>query len=135
MQGAVDSITITIDAADVLDELSRLAHGPAPVVPEFEGVLLASFAATQGHVHVITGALKASGHPDSSFDGETWSGSLLYARHPGIYELARGNKPTANHPEGDHFFFDPPEGSEYFRDRYEDVFYDWLGATGHGFRG
>ena len=130
-----DYIRVEIDAADVLHELDRLAAGPAPVVELFEGVLLESYTATQTRVHVITGALKASGHPDSSFDGETWSGTLDYARHPGIFELARGDSPTANHPEGGHFFFDPPEGSEYFRRAYEDVFYDWLGATGHGFAG
>jgi hypothetical protein len=129
-----DYIRIEIDAEDVLHELDRLAAGPTPVVEDFEGVLLSSFLATQAHVHVITGELKASGKPDSSFDGEVWSGSLTYLRYPGIYELARGDSPTLNHPEGGHFFFDPPEGSEIYRQRYEDVFYDWLGATGHGFK-
>lgn len=130
-----DYVRIEIDASDVLHELDRLAAGPAPVVENFEAILLSSFLATQGHVHVITGKLKASGHPDSSFDGEVWSGSLLYDRHPGIFELARGDTPTLNHPEGGHFFFDPPEGSESYRRAYEGVFFDWLGETGHGFAG
>jgi hypothetical protein len=125
------SVTIIIDAHDVLGELDRLAKGPTPVVEDFEGVLLSSFSATQAHVHVITGGLKASGVPSSSFDGAVWSGTLSYARHPGIYELARGDMPTQNHPEGSHFFFDPPEGSETFRQAYEEVFYTFLRA-GHG---
>lgn len=128
----MDHIEVEVDAAAVLAELDRLA-GP-PDVEKFEGILLSSFAATQEHVHVITGALKASGHPDSYFDGETWSGNLLYARHPGIYELARGDKPTQNHPEGDHFFFDPPEGSDVYRQLYEQAVLEHLGH-GHGFEG
>lgn len=131
----MDSVTIEIDARDVLHELGRLARGPVTVVEDFEAVLLRSFVATQAHVHVITGGLKGSGTPSSSFTGEVWEGTLSYARHPGIYELARGNTPTQNHPEGDHFFFDPPEGSEEFRQAYENVFYDFLGKSGHGFKG
>lgn len=125
-------VRIEVDWDGIPAELDRLAAGPLPFVPEFESVLLGSFGVTQGHVHVITGALKASGHPSSEFDGEVWRSTIAYARYPGIFELARGNMPTENHPEGSHFFFDPPEGSEYWRHRYEDVFYHFLGATGHG---
>jgi hypothetical protein len=126
------SVHFFVDDEDVLHELDRLAAGPSPVVEDFESVLLGSFVATEIHVHVITGKLKASGAPDSSFDGATWRGTISYARYPGIFELARGNMPTANHPEGSHFFFEPPEGSDTYRKAYEDVFYSWLGATGHG---
>jgi len=34
------------------------------------------------------GYLKASGHPESHFDGEEWTGEIDFARHPGIFELA-----------------------------------------------
>lgn len=130
-----DYIHIEIDAADVLAELTRLSSPPAEAYAKLEGILLSSFAATQAHVHVITGFLKASGHPSSEVSGDEWSGTLSYARYPGIYELARGDKPTQNHPEGGHFFFDPPEGDDAYRHMYEQVMLDWLGATGHGFPG
>ena len=130
-----DYIRVEIDAADVLHELDRLSHFPAETVMAFEAVLMSSFAATQAHVHVITGALKESGRPSTEVTEDSWEGTLSYARYPGIYELARGNTPTANHPGGGHFFFDPPEGSEAYRQAYEDIILGWLGASGHGIEG
>lgn len=96
-----------MNARDAIHELDRLAGGPHSVVPEFESILLGSFAAVEAKVHVLSGQLKASGHPSSTFDGDTWSGTLSFARHPGIFELARHDHPTLNHPEGGHFFFEP----------------------------
>lgn len=89
-------------------ELDRLAVGPVgETVLAMEAALMAGYVTTEARVHVITGYLKASGHPSSSFDGEQWEGEIDFARYPGIYELARGNSPTLNHPEGGHYFFDP----------------------------
>ncbi len=111
----MSSVRFTMDARDATRELDRLAGGPHSVVPQFESILLGSFAAVEARVHVITGALKASGHPSSEFDGIRWEGTLHFARHPGIFELARGDQPTLNHPEGEHGFFDPAydTGAEY----------------------
>lgn len=100
------SFYVDVDMSDVIQELDRLARGPGAGETTFrlEAILVSAFAATQEQVHVITGALKGSGHPTSQFDGETWTGEISYARHPGIFELARGNHPTKNHPEGGHYF-------------------------------
>ncbi len=114
---------VEVDASDALGELERLARGPTPVVGHFESVLLESFTAVLARVHVITGRLKGSGHPSSEFDGDRWSGTIHFARHPGIYELARHDQPTMNHPEGGHFFFEPAYETEH---AYEEVFYDFL---------
>jgi len=89
-------------------ELDRLAAGPAgETVVAMESALMNGFIVTEARVHVITGFLKASGHPSSSFDGQQWEGEIDFARYPGIFELARGNMPTKNHPEGGHYFFEP----------------------------
>jgi hypothetical protein len=96
-----------VDQADVLAELTRLGHPP---YFRLESVLATTFTITEARVHVISGALLASGHTSSSLADDLWTGTLSYARYPGIFELARGNKmPTKNHPDGGHFFFDPVE--------------------------
>ena len=59
---------------------------------------MAGFATSEGRVHVITGALKASMHPSSSLGAGDWEGTMSAARYPGIFELARGNRPTKYHP-------------------------------------
>lgn len=121
-------VRVTVDAHDAIHELDRLARGPTPIVGRFEGVLLESFAWTQADVHVDTGYLKASGHPVSSFDGVRWTGTLEYARHPGIFELARGNQPSLTHPEGGHYFFN----RAYFTaDAYEHIMEDFLDGGHH----
>jgi hypothetical protein len=101
------TVSFTADFSRVIREIDRLAHGPGADGTTFrlEGIMLQNFQQTQGDVHIITGYLKSSGHPSSSFDGEVWEGTIHYARRPGIFELARGNKPTLNHPEGGHYFF------------------------------
>lgn len=106
-----------------LREIDRLARGPGPVVSHFESILMTSFGETQGAVHVLTGHLKASGHPSSTFDGDRWEGTIHYARHPGIFELARHDQPTLNHPEGGHYFL---EAGYHTTSAYERVFYDFL---------
>jgi hypothetical protein len=102
------SVSFTVDFSQVIRELDRLGSGPGHGGTTFrlEGIMLANFQETQQAVHVITGHLKAEGHPSSSFDGDKWEGTISYPRKPGIFELARGNRPTQNHPEGGHYFFE-----------------------------
>lgn len=89
-------------------ELDRLAAWPATeTLLAMETALVTGAIITEGRVHVITGFLKASGTTRSSASFDGWEGEIDYARYPGIYELARGNHPTRNHPEGGHYFFDP----------------------------
>jgi hypothetical protein len=103
------TFSVEVHADEVIHELDRLARGPGagPTTFRLEAIMLGAFTATQERVHVITGVLKGSGHPSSAFDGETWTGEIGYVRHPGIFELARGNRPTVNHPEGEHYFLGP----------------------------
>lgn len=102
-------IKFSVDFSEAIREIERLARGPGADGSTFhlERVFLEGFTRTQERVHVITGHLKASGHPETSLDSDVWSGTVHYARHPGIFELARKNKPTLNHPEGEHGFYDP----------------------------
>jgi hypothetical protein len=90
---------------DVLAELDRLAKGPDPM--DFEAELLQGMLTVSHQVHIITGYLLGSGHPESEFSAGEWKGEIDFARYPGIYELALGNTPSKYHPEGGHFFFDP----------------------------
>jgi len=101
------SVRFEVDFSQVIRELDRLSRGPGSDGTTFrlEGVMLRNFMETQEDVHVITGYLKSSGHPTSSFDGDRWEGTIRYARRPGIFELARHDQPTKNHPEGGHYFF------------------------------
>jgi hypothetical protein len=103
------TIKVTVDFHDVIEELDRLGRGPGAgkTTMALESILATSFSAVLAKVHVLSGGLKASGHPSSEFDGDRWVGTIHFARHPGIFELARGNAPTLNHPEGGHYFFDP----------------------------
>lgn len=101
------SVRIEVDLGRIPRELERLEHPP---VIELEGVLATTFSITQGRVHVITGKLKASGRPSSTYVEDVWEGTLSYDRIPGIFELARGPKPSEHHhPPDTHFFFDPVE--------------------------
>jgi hypothetical protein len=106
-------------------ELDRLIKGPAgSTLLEMESALASGYAITEVRVHVITGFLKASGHTASHFDGEEWEGEIDYARHPGIFELARGNSPTKYHPSGGHYFFDP--GGPEFERRVRQAVWDFV---------
>lgn len=107
-------------------ELDRLAAGPGmKTIAEMEAALLLGYAITESRVHVITGALKASGHPQSDFDEFTWTGVINFARKPGIFELARGDSSTRHHPyPGRHYFFDP--GGHEFEKGVRQAFWDWV---------
>jgi hypothetical protein len=111
-------------------ELDRLAKGPmGETTTAMEGALMAGYAASEARAHVITGKLKASGHPSSEFDGATWDGTISFAADPGIFELARGDRPTANHPEGRHYFLDP--GGPEFERGVRQAVWDWV-TDGYG---
>lgn len=116
--------TVYLDGAG--DELDRLARGPdMKTIAAMESALLRGFSITEERVHVITGALKASGHPESYHDEFTWSGQMNYDRNPGIFELARGNAATRHHPfPGRHYFFDP--GGHEFEAGVRQAFWDWV---------
>lgn len=119
------TVRLSMDASKVIAELDRLAKGPDPA--GFEAVFMGGFAAADAAVHVITGVLKGSGHVQSSFDGHTWSATMSFARHPGIFELARHDQPTLNHPEGGHDFFAPA----YQTDQpFKEEIYKFLGGEG-----
>lgn len=117
-------IVITVDLDGAGDELDRLARGPgAETVGRMEGALLSGFATTEGRVHVISGYLKSTLHPSSSFSGGEWEGTISAARYPGIYELARGNRPSKFHPDGQHYFFSA--GPEFER-QVRQAIWDWV---------
>lgn len=106
-------------------ELDRIARGPdARTIARFEGELLTGFTITEGRVHVITGALKASGHPSSHHDETSWEGTMSFAANPGIFELARGDASTRYHLLGQHYFFDP--GGPMFERGVRQAFWDWI---------
>jgi hypothetical protein len=108
------------------DELARLARGPdMRTIAAMEAALLTGYAITEGRVHVITGALKASGHPWSDFDRDVWTGEMDYARNPGIFELARGDAATRYHPyPGRHYLYDP--GGHEFEKGVRQAVWDWV---------
>jgi hypothetical protein len=112
------------------DELDRLSRGPdARTIAAMEAALLTGFTITEGKVHVITGALLASGHPQSHHDAFTWSGEMDFDRDPGIFELARGDAPTSEHPApGGHYFFGPPGtgGGPVFLRGVRQAFWNWV---------
>lgn len=90
----------------MIADFSELEHAPGfKAIGKLEQTLADAYEASQAIVHVITGDLKASGVPHTSFSGSEWSGGIEYARKPGIFELALGNAPSLNHPEGQHSAF------------------------------
>lgn len=103
-------LTFEVSAERAIAELDRLATGPGTA--RFDALMTTYYGMVAGKVHILTGRLKASGSMVSSWDGGTWEGTISYLRYPGIFELARGNTPTKNHPEGGHHFFEPAYGSE-----------------------
>jgi hypothetical protein len=98
-------IHVKCDASGPIGETDRLIKGPETDI--FEGIMLATYAMVDAKVHELTGRLKASGVSHSERDEGMWTGTVSFARYPGIYELARGDSPTQNHPEGGHHFFEP----------------------------
>lgn len=119
------AVTWTVSLSGAGDELDRIAAGPdARTIAAWETALLTGYSLSEARAHVITGALKASGHPSSHLGEGSWEGTIAFARHPGIFELARGDAPTKNHPEGQHYFFDP--GGPLFERMVRQAFWDWI---------
>lgn len=117
------SFVVYLDGAG--EELDRLARGPGPrTIAAMESALLSGYTISEARVHVITGELKASGRPVSSFDTRVWSGTIEFDRHPGVFELARGNKPTKHHSEGGHYFMS--EGGPLFERGVRQAIWDWV---------
>ncbi len=128
--------------------------GKAPSTRKLGNLLTAAYAATQSKVHIDTGYLKASGRKSEHHVGDVWMGEIEFARHPGIFELARGDKPTGtdtiitrpgkkatkrqiartlqtSHPTGGHHFFNGVEPFiEQMDEVVHDMFYDWFGRAG-----
>lgn len=102
-------------------ELDRLIRGPD--VARMEAALLAGFAASYGRAHVITGALRASMHPSSSLGAGDWEGTMSAARYPGIFELARGNRPSKYHADGQHYFL---IGGPPFEREVRETIWEWV---------
>lgn len=68
-----------VDISDADKELARLEDEPSlATIAGFEGVLAASFGATQMAVHIITGSLRGSGKIGSDYQNDTWSGEISY---------------------------------------------------------
>lgn len=95
------------DLIDQFDKLGR-SFSHEELLP-FELVGKAMFEAVREKTHVETGKLRLSGRHDTHYAGDEWSVEIKFAARPGIFELARGDEPTANHPEGGHFFFNAVE--------------------------
>lgn len=118
-------IRFEVDLNGAGHELDRLAGGPAgATVLRMEAALMAGYSASLAKVHVITGYLKSTLHPSSSFSGDAWEGTISAARYPGIFELARGDRPTRNHPGGGHYFFGP--GGQDFEREVRYAIWDWV---------
>jgi hypothetical protein len=117
---------VYVDLNGAGNELERLARGPdARTIAHMEAALLLGYTLAEAKVHVITGALKASGHPWSAFDTATWTGEIDFARNPGIFELARGDTATRHHPyPGEHYWFNP--GGHEFEKGVRQAFWDWV---------
>lgn len=119
------AVTWEFSGAGAEAEMARIAAGPdSRTVAAWETALLTGYTITEARVHVITGVLKASGHPFSHHAEDSWEGTIAFAGNPGIFELARGDAATENHPEGGHYFFDP--GGPTFERMVRQAFWDWI---------
>jgi hypothetical protein len=107
-------IEIDVDFSGWLAKLEELQHPP---IMELESIFLAKFQEVQAAVHVITGSLKGSGRTDTDYAEGVWKAEMVFGGPaPGyphgnvgyaLAELARGNAPTLNHPEGGHYYYEP----------------------------
>lgn len=109
-----------------LDEIIRFLRAGARGMSKLTHAKLdtnwdAAASAVDAHVHVESERLKLSGrHPTHVYD-DIWTGEITYYRKPGIFELARGDSPSRNHPEGGHYFF---EAAEPFMNAIEEIVND-----------
>jgi hypothetical protein len=116
---------VTTGLKEMVEQFGSLAKPPGfKAIGRFEKEFALCYAAVQDGVHEITGYLKSSGVPRTHYDGNTWEGEIEFDAHPGIFELWRGNTPTANHPEGGHGFFDKVEPFLANFERHVDEFFE-----------
>ena len=102
-------------------ELDRLLKGPS--IAKMEAALLSGFATTEGRVHVITGALKASLHPSSS--SPEMSGPAPCPR-PGTPVSSSWPAATARASitSGGHYFLGP--GGQDFEREVRQTVWEWV---------
>jgi hypothetical protein len=126
-------VEIVTTLQHMIADFSELEKAPGfKAIGKLEQVLADAYEASQAIVHVITGDLKMSGVPHTSYSGSEWSGGIDYARHPGIFELALGNTPSIDHPEGQHGAF-LEEAVEPFSHKIGDIVEEiFQEAMGHG---
>jgi hypothetical protein len=100
------NIQMVTTLQNMIAAFGELEHSPGfQDIGRLEQCLADAFEGSQEAVHVLRGGLKASGVPHTSYAGSTWEGGIDYAGNPGIFELARGDDPSLNHPEGAHADF------------------------------
>lgn len=107
---------------DMIDALRLVERRPSfRTTARLETVLQTAYGVTQANVHVITGRLKASGRTKTDFDGDRWTGEIIYGgpsnspAYYGLYEMHReGVKPGF----GPHDFFD---GLQAFDSAFENA--------------
>lgn len=111
-------------------ELDRLEKGPAgDTLDRMEASLASHAVAVEARTHVITGYLKGTIRSYSDFAGAVWEGTIAGARFPGIYELARGDTPTKEHPYPGHHNFFGPHGPAYEKEIRQAV-WEFCGGDG-----
>lgn len=132
------SVSYTFDVRglrDLIESLRRVNNARSwRTTGRLETILQQAFAMSQTNVHVITGRLKATARTRTDFDGDTWTGDIIYGGGPshiayyGVYEL---NRPGIKVGYGPHDFFD---GLQVFdtqiEDTLEDHFAPLLGTRG-----
>ena len=91
-----------------------------------EAALLEGYTISEAQVHVITGYLKASGHPESSFTGDAWEGTINFARDPASSSWP-ARTPRLQYHAGGHYFM--KEGGPIFEKKVRQAVWDWV--TGH----
>ena len=116
----VKQVSLVIDhgLSDMISKFDELSKPPFKTIFRLETELKATFTSTQAAVHHITSSLWHSGRTESDFDGDNWSGQIIYGGASGwvndpveyaIYERARG---------GEHDFLAPADAHEQ---NFEDI--------------
>lgn len=112
---AEDKVSLTFEVSgldEMIDAMKAIRKGPSfKTIAKFESHLDKAFAVTQANVHVISGRLKASGHTESDWKSNVWTGQINYGgpsgspAYYGVYELHRhGNRQQPPFTPHDFFF-------------------------------
>lgn len=104
-----DKVEVKEEGLDgIISAMDRASKSvPARVLERFERSWILLGNEIRAKVHVQTERLKLSGRSSTHMIGDEWIGEIDYDADPGIFELARGDAPSVEHPEGEHFFFAP----------------------------